>query len=132
MSAENKELLRRFYKKVLEGGDLSIIDGLTTPDFVDHQPAPGQGPGAAGVKQFVTALRTGLSGVRVEIERFVAEDDLVAAHVTVRGKHTGDLMGMPPTGKDVSFRVSDVVRVKNGKVAERWGVEDMSGLMAQG
>ena len=128
MSAENKAALRRFYKEVFEGGDLSIIDKLAKPNFVDHQPAPGQAPGPEGVRQFVTQMRAGLSNVRVEIEHILAEDDLVSAHVTIRGTHTGDLMGMPPSGKDVSFRVGDVVRFENGKAAERWGVEDMSGL----
>jgi predicted ester cyclase len=62
----------------------------------------------------------------------VAEGDLVVAHAACRGKHTGDLMGIPPSGKDVVMRVSDLVRIENGKAVERWGVEDMSGVMSQG
>ena len=60
-----------------------------------------------------------------------AEGDTVVAHVSMRGKHTGELMGMPPSGKDVTMRVSDLVRMENGKAVERWGVEDMSGLSGQ-
>ena len=129
MSAENKAILRRFFRQVLEGGDLNAIDLIASANFVDHQPAPGQGPGVEGVKQFVSTLRHGLSNLRVELEHMIAEGDLVASHVTVRGTHTGDLFGMPPSGKDVAFRVSDVVRIQNGKVVERWGVEDMSGVV---
>jgi predicted ester cyclase len=62
------------------------------------------------------------------VEHLIAEGELVSSVVTLRGKHTGDLMGLPPSGKDVSMRIADVVRVSNGKVVERWGVEDMSGL----
>ena len=130
MSADNKAVLRRFYKDVVEGGDMEAIDHIAAESFVDHQPAPGQAPGAEGVKQFVSGVRQGLSHVNVDIEHIVAEGDLLACHVAIRGRHTGELFGMPPSGKDVVIRVSDVVRFKNGTVVERWGVEDMSGLMA--
>jgi len=129
MSAENKQILRRFYHDVLERGELGALDGMVGPTFVDHQPAPGQGPGVEGVRQFVTALRAGVSGLRVEVEHLLAEGELVVSVVNIRGKHTGDLMGMPPSGKDVTMRIADVVRIQGGKVVERWGVEDMSGLM---
>ena len=129
MSEENKTKARRFYSEVMQKGNLAVIDDIIAPDFVDHQPAPGQEPGAAGIKQFVTALRSAISGLQVTVEHMVAEGDMVVAHVVCRGKHTGELMGIPPSGQDVVMRVSDLVRIQNGKAVERWGVEDMSGLM---
>jgi predicted ester cyclase len=131
MSEENKKKARQFYNEVMQKGNLAMLDEIIAPNFVDHQPAPGQGPGAAGVKQFVTAVRGAISGLQVTVEHIIAEGDLVAAHVACRGKHTGELMGIPPSGKDVVMRVSDLVRIENGKAVERWGVEDMSGLIPQ-
>ncbi|MGE0404902.1 MAG: ester cyclase [Candidatus Korobacteraceae bacterium] len=131
MSEENKAKTRQFYSEVLQKGNLAVLDELLAPNFVDHQPAPGQAPGAAGVKQFVTSLHNAISGLQVTVEHVIAEGDLVAAHVACRGKHTGDLMGIPASGKDVVMRISDLVRIENGKAVERWGVEDMSGLMPQ-
>jgi predicted ester cyclase len=128
MSAENKQILRRFFHDVLEKGDLGVLDAMVDRAFVDHQPAPGQGPGVEGVRQFVTAMRAGISGLRVDVEHLIAEGELVSSVVTIRGKHTGDLMGVPPSGQEVTMRIADVVRISNGKVVERWGVEDMSGL----
>jgi predicted ester cyclase len=129
MSEENKAKVRQFYSEVMQKGNVAMVDTLAAPNLVDHQPAPGQAPGAAGVKQFVAALHNAISGLQVTVEHLLAEGDMVAAHVTCRGKHTGELMGIPPSGKDVVFRVSDLVRMENGKVVERWGVEDMSGMM---
>jgi predicted ester cyclase len=131
MSAENKQILRRFFHDVLEKGDLGVLDAMVDRAFVDHQPAPGQGPGVEGVRQFVTAMRAGISGLRVDVEHLIAEGELVASVVNVRGRHTGDLMGLAPTGKAVVIRIADVARIKDGKVAERWGVEDMSQLVAE-
>ena len=131
MSEENKKKTRQFYTEVMGKGNLAVLDDFIAPNFVDHQPAPGQEPGAAGVKQFVTAVRNAISGLQVTVEHLVAEGDMVMAHVACRGKHTGELMGIPPSGKDIVMRVSDLVRIENGKAVERWGVEDMSGLMPQ-
>lgn len=129
MSEENKAKARRFYSEVMQQGNWATLDELVAPDFVDHQPAPGQAAGSAGIKQFVTGLRAAISGLQVSVEHMIAEGNMVAAHVVCRGKHTGELMGMPPSGKDVVMRVSDLVRIENGKAVERWGVEDMSGLV---
>ena len=131
MSQENKAKVRRFYDEV-QKGNLSVIDELVGPNFVDRNPAPGQAPGAEGVRAYFTALRAALTNLQITVERVVAEGDLAAAHISIRGKHTGDLMGLPPSGKDVVARVSDIVRFENGKAVERWGVEDMSGFVSQG
>jgi predicted ester cyclase len=129
MSEENKAKARTFYSEVMQKGNWAVLDELVAPNFVDHQPAPGQAAGSAGIKQFVTALRAAITGLQVSVEHMIAEGDLVAAHVVCRGKHTGELMGIPASGKDVVMRVSDLVRIENGKAVERWGVEDMSGLV---
>jgi predicted ester cyclase len=129
MSEANKTKLRQFYSEVFEKGNLTVLDDLAAAGFTDHQPAPGQEPGLAGVKQFVTAMQNAIGGLQVSVEHMIAEGDFVMAHVVCRGKHTGDLFGIPPSGKDVVMRVSDLVRFQNGKAVERWGVEDMSGMM---
>ena len=77
-------------------------------------------------------MQAAVSDLRVSVEDIIAEGDKVATHLSVSGKHTGELMGIPPSGKEVVMRVSDIVRIENGKAVERWGVEDMSGFASQG
>ena len=132
VSEDNKAKMRRFYEEVIEKGNFAVLEELAAPHFMDHNPAPGQAPGAEGIKQFFTAMREAVTGLRVSIEHVIAEGDKVVAHVSMRGKHTGELMGIPPSGKEVVMRVSDMVRIENGKAVERWGVEDMSGFVPQG
>jgi predicted ester cyclase len=131
MSEDNKAKLRQFYEEVAEKGNVAMVDELVSPRIVDHNPGPGQAPGVEGVKQFFTAMRAAVTGLRVSIEHVISEGDKVAAHVSMRGKHTGELLGIPPSGKEVVMRISDVVRFENGKAVERWGVEDMSGFVSQ-
>ena len=132
MSEDNKAKMRRFAEEVVQNGNFAVLDELVAPNFVDHNPGPGQAPGAEGIKQFFTAMHAAVSDLRVSVEQILAEGDKVVAHVSISGKHTGELMGIPPSGKEVVMRVSDLVRIENGQVVERWGVEDMSGFVAQG
>jgi predicted ester cyclase len=132
MSEDNKAKMRQFYEEVVQDGNFARLDDLVVPNFVDHDPAPGQAPGAEGIKQFFAALRAAVSDLRVSVEQMVAEGNKVAAHVSISGRHTGELLGLPPSGKEVVMRISDVVRIEDGKAVERWGVEDMSGFAPQG
>jgi predicted ester cyclase len=61
----------------------------------------------------------------------IAEEDKVAARITMRGTHLGDFMGMAPTGKRVEFHGMYMVRVRDGRIVEHWGEEDSGSLLAQ-
>ncbi len=60
-----------------------------------------------------------------------AEGDRVAIRWTATATHTGELMGIPATGKSVSMNGIMIDRWVNGKVAEHWEQLDMMGLMQQ-
>jgi predicted ester cyclase len=40
-------------------------------------------------------------------------------------------MGIAPTGKPVTMAGMDLVRLAGGRIVERWGQEDMLGLLQQ-
>jgi len=61
----------------------------------------------------------------------LADGDLVATYKTFNGTHQGEFFGVPPTGRHVSMRVMDFVRIRDGKIAEHWNVVDVAGLMQQ-
>ena len=76
-------------------------------------------------------LRSAFPDLNATIEDMVAEGDKVAIRITWKGTQKGDFMGVPPTGKSVSFGVMDIVRVAEGKCVEHWGETDFMGLMQQ-
>jgi predicted ester cyclase len=106
----NKALLRRFQEHCNAGASDAAME-LLDPEVVDHDLPPGLPPGRAGVKQFFAILRTAFPDFRITIEDEVREVDRVAVRVTVRGTHRGTFMGVPPTGRRVSFEDLEIVRV---------------------
>jgi predicted ester cyclase len=126
-------LIQRFYKEILEGGNLGLVDELATEDYLDHEEAlPGQPPGREGIKFFINAIRTAFPDISVKVnEPALVDGNLEAAYVVLAGTHQGDLMGVAPTGRSVEFGGIDIIRVEDGKVAEHWGSTDTMSLMQQ-
>ena len=131
MSEQNKALCRRFYEEVFNKGNLAVIDELSAPNFVDHTAPPGVAPGAEGMKQLITMYRTAFPDLQLTVEEMVAEGDTVVTRTTMRGTHKGELMGIPPTGKHVTMRGLDLVRLTGGKAVEVWHHDDELGMMQQ-
>lgn len=64
-------------------------------------------------------------------EDVIAEADKVVVRGTVRATHKGDLMGIPPTGVEVTVPLIIIYRIADGKIAQHWMNADMLGLMQQ-
>ena len=79
----------------------------------------------------VQGYRDALSGLRVTIDQQFADGDFVATRFTITGTHDGDLMGAPPTGKDVAFTGITISRCEGGRIAEEWEITDAVGLLGQ-
>jgi steroid delta-isomerase-like uncharacterized protein len=131
MSEQNKMLTRRFYEEVFNKKNLNAIDELCAPDFVDHNAMPGQGPGAKGLKDVFAMFFRGMPNLRITVHELVAEDDIVVARFTGTATHTGELMGAAPTGKTVTMRGMDMIRIKNGKATEVWHEGDDALVLMQ-
>jgi predicted ester cyclase len=113
--AENKAQFRRAYEEVLNRGDLSVVDELIAPDFLDHEAPPGRDRGPESMRGLATMLRTAFPDLHFTIEELIAEGDVVAGRLTMSGTHEGPLMGMPPTGRSVQQAHMHFVSVRDGK-----------------
>ncbi len=131
MTESNKEIIRRLFDTVLNGGKLGLLDTLVGAAYVDHNPAPGQAAGAAGVKARVAALREAFPDLRFTLEEIVGEDEIVAARYHWRGTHRGSFLGVPPTGKTILVRGMDFYRLRDDKIVEHWDNVDDLGMLTQ-
>lgn len=119
------------FAEAVNSGDLAALDDLVASDCVDHDPAPGQGAGARGYRDFFAELRTAFPDLHIAVEHLTAADDDVAFAYTITGTHQGLLMGHEATGKSVEVRGMQISRFADGKLVERWGSSDQLGMLAQ-
>ena len=110
---------------------LNTIDELVDPDALIRTPAPIQATGAQLLKDVFTGLHRAFPDLRVTIEDLIAEGDKVVSRNTVTGTHQGQYMGLPPTGKSVTYNEIFILRFAGGRIAETWGVVDVLSQMRQ-
>jgi steroid delta-isomerase-like uncharacterized protein len=133
MSTEqNKASAHQFIEEVLNQGNMSRINDLLAPDFVEHEEMP---PGVPrdreGVTLLMTMLRSAFPDFKATIDDMIAEGDKVVVRMTWTGTQQGEFMGMPPSGKPMSIGVIDIFRMEKGKLVEHWGLSDTMSMMEQ-
>ena len=133
MSAEeNKTVSRRVAQEIFNGGNLDLADELYAPNYVLHDPSlPEDLHGPEGIKQYAATSLGAFPDARVTVEDQVAEGDKVVNRWTATGTHTGDLMGMSPTGRRIEISGITINRFSGGKIAEDWYQSDDLGMMQQ-
>ncbi len=128
---KNKALIRRLLEE-MDKGNLSVIDDYYDPNYVDHNPTPVRrlAVGIEGIKLAFRIFYTAFPDTKHVVEDMIAEGDRVAARISVRGTHTGELMGAAPTGRQVSQTAIAIYRIKDGRIVEKWNPHD-NGILEQ-
>ena len=129
MSEQNKAIARRIFDEVASKGNLEVIDELVSPNHVYHSDP--ELSGIEGQKKLVTRYRTAFPDLVLSVQDQIAEGDKVVTRFTAQGTHRGDLMGTPPTGKQVTATAISIMRFVDNKVVEEWELVDEMGMMRQ-
>jgi predicted ester cyclase len=108
-----------------------LVDAVLAPGWEDIPLAPGQEPGPAGIKPIIRMLGAALPDVKITIHDMVQEAGKIGVRAEISGTHLGELFGIAPTGKKVSFRLHEFHTLANGIVTTTWHMEDWFGLFLQ-
>jgi steroid delta-isomerase-like uncharacterized protein len=111
--------------------NLSSVDDIVAPDYVDHSLPPDAPRGPASTKKFLPPLLAAFPDVHVTIEDMIAEGDKVVVRNTWHATHKGTWNGIQATGRPVTFSGIVIWRIANGKVTDRWASLDELGMMRQ-
>jgi predicted ester cyclase len=126
-----KATARRIWEEIIPSSDTSALPDVMHPNSVDYSARPDEPPGIDGVVSTMRWLHSVFSDLTFDIHHVIGEADTVAVHCTLTGRHTGDLMGIPPTNRAVAIPMVHIVRFRNGKVAKHWAVHDDTAAMRQ-
>ena len=127
---ENKKIVQR-YQEIYNSNDLEALGEVVSDNILTPKIMPGIPTGMEGAKAAHRIMLAGFPDYQTIIDDLVAEGDKVAARITMSGTHTGSFMGIPGTGKHVSFSGMYIARIVDGKIVEHWGEEDGASLLQQ-
>jgi steroid delta-isomerase-like uncharacterized protein len=117
--------------ELIGSGEIDRLHEVFADDVIDHDPAPGQEPGAEGIKTFWRTFLTGFPDAQLSPQVLSADDEHVTVVLDITGTHSGEFLGHPATGKRITVRGIQVGRFEDGKLVERWGATDELGILQQ-
>jgi steroid delta-isomerase-like uncharacterized protein len=119
-TAENKELVRRYFDERWNHGSLDVCDELLSSSMdIEEQ------------KEFVRAQHAALGNLHLTILDLLAEGDQVAIHWRIEGTHKGDFLGVAATGKLVSFQGIALLGITDGKIVNDVAYWDNQSILEQ-
>ena len=134
---ENKTIVRRYYEEAFNEGRVDLLEELIHEDVVNHDPisdetlTPEEARGFEGFVRHVEAAREAFPDATVSIEEMIAEDDTVLVRFTFEGTNDGPFAGFGPTGKRVTSSTMVLMRLEDGKIAERREESDNLAFLQQ-
>ena len=130
----NKATVRRFHDATnTSDAELisKMIDELVDPDALIRTPLPIEATGAQLLKEVFHRLHRAFPDLQITIEDLIEEGDKVVSRNTVKGTHQGEYMGIPPTGRSVTYNEIFILRFTGGRITETWGIVDVFSQMKQ-
>ena len=128
---QNKRLVRRLYDELFFKWNFAVVDELFSPDFIGHELPPGMPRGPEGIRQFYGGIRAGLPDAQLTVEDMIGEKDKVVVRWSAKATHRGVFLGIPATGKAVSFTGLALYRLSKGRIVERWAEVNLLGVSEQ-
>ncbi|PIG93577.1 ester cyclase [Gloeocapsopsis sp. IPPAS B-1203] len=127
---QNKSIVLQAYD-AFDRGDIEQGKALIASDLTGCVMGSHKLKGADAFFEYALKIRDAFPDGRHTFEDVIAEDDKVVTRGVFCGTHLAEIMGIPPTGKQVTFSVVHIDRVVNSKVVEHWGQADIMALMQQ-
>lgn len=120
MSEQNKQVVRDYYARVINGRDLDAVAEF----FADERMVEGV---RSGCFRYFEAF----PDLHVALDDLIAEDDRVFLRSTLTGTHDGEYKGIPATGRHVATECAEVFRIADARFAGYWCLTNVAGLMRQ-
>ena len=120
MSEQNKQVVRDYYERVINGRDLDAVQEF----FIDERMVEGV---RSGCFRYFEAF----PDLHVALDDLIAEDDRVFLRSTLTGTHDGEYKGIPATGRHVATECAEIFRVADGRFVGYWCLTNVAGLMRQ-
>ena len=128
---ENRALIRRYYDELWNEWNLGVADEIISTEITFRGSLAVTVSGLNGFKSYVTLVRNAFPDFHNTIEEMIAEGDRVAARLTYRATQRGELFGIAPTGREVTYAGAAMFRIRSGKIVHGWVLGDTLGLLRQ-
>jgi steroid delta-isomerase-like uncharacterized protein len=127
----NKILVQRYYEEMWNTWNFALADELLSEEICFRGSLGVEMRGRAAFCQYMRRVQNAFPDFHNKIEQLVAEGDQVVARLKYTGTHRGEIFGMRPSGKSISYASAAFFRIAGNRVAEGWVLGDLVSLLRQ-
>ena len=127
---EERLAVETFYRAFCDQNP-DLVDDVLAPNWEDIPLAPGQVSGPEGIKPIIRSVTKAFPDVQITIHDLIQVSGKIGVRAEISGTHQGDLFGIAPTGKKVSFRLHEFHTLNGSRITTTWHMEDWFGLFLQ-
>jgi steroid delta-isomerase-like uncharacterized protein len=130
---ENIQLMRRWFQEVWNEGQVETVHELFHPNAVarGQRGAKSEIRGPEQFEKFVREIRGAFPDIKVKVEDVFGDGDKVVLRWSGVMTHTGNTLGIPPSGQTVRSEGITIARIVDGKIVEGWDSWDQLGMLEQ-
>lgn len=128
---DHKKMVRRFYEELWNKWNYGIIGEILTPDIGFHGSLGVQKSGHQGFIDYAETVRAAFPDFTNSVEELIAEGDKVAACLTYRGTHRGEIFDIEPTGRSIRYIGTAIFVFRDGLIGNAWVLGDRLELLQQ-
>lgn len=132
--AQPKDVVRRFLHEIVSDGGIEAADELVADDLTFTSPYTQEPTTERGAfVGLLSAIHAAFPDFSLDVEKTLAEGDLVASRWVSSGTHTGPAFNGLPAGSGLAFRTTgmSIYRVRDGRIVEGWLMDDTLAMAAQ-
>ncbi|MFZ1284304.1 MAG: ester cyclase [Propionicimonas sp.] len=130
--SDYKAITQEMFSAIAAGGDVdAAVDKYMAEDFVDYEEVPGMGNTRETPRLLFKMMQAAITDFHVDVHDLLQEGDKVVARVSFVGTHTGEFMGVPASGHQVTINAIDILEFRGEQCVAHWGVTDMADALAQ-
>lgn len=128
---QNKTIVRRYYEELWNKWSIANADELIAGEITFRGSLGLNMQGIKSFKEYMAMMQGAFPDFHNAIEELIAEGDQVVARMSYSGTHRGELYGLAPTGKHVTYSGIAIFRIQHNKIVAGWVIGDALGLMKQ-
>ncbi len=130
-AAFHRGLIRRYYEELWNSWNLAIAKDLLTDDIVFHGSLGLSVQGMPAFLEYMRLVQAAFPDFHNAVEETAAESDKVIARLTYRGTHRGELLGILPTNRNITYAGAAFFTIFEGKISRGWVLGDALGVLRQ-
>lgn len=129
--AQRRILAARRYDTFWTSGEPALARAALAADFTDRTLPPGRAQGIEGPLAASKTFHAAVPDLRCDVDQMIVAGDRVIAHLRFTGHFTGTFNGVRGAGQPIDFIATDIYRIRDGKIADNWHIEDNLTLLRQ-